>query len=191
MLELLNKKELALVNVKTYKKDQILFRENDNCFSIGFVKKGSVVIKSFSNNGKEIIYNTINEGQMFGSNLLFSKNKKYRGDVIAIKDSEIVFINKKELLTILKENEAFLTSYLTKQANTTIEFNSKIKLLSLESPLDRLMYYLEINNNEITIESVTSLSKELNIQRETLSRLLSKLKKENRISYIKKTIRSL
>ncbi|MDO5439936.1 MAG: Crp/Fnr family transcriptional regulator [Erysipelotrichaceae bacterium] len=183
MIELLTNKQLKEIKIKSYKKDSTIFRESDTCKEIGIVISGEIVIKSFTNYGKEIIYSVVKDGSMFGSNLLFSKDKRYRGDVIASKDSEVAFIGKTELIKILQNNKDFLIEFLSKQANKSKMLNYKVKLLSLNAPIDRLMYYLDINNGEIEINSVSSLAKELNIQRETLSRLLSKLNKNKTIIY--------
>ena len=189
MLELLKKNELELFKIKSYKKDKVLFMENEICKEVGFLLKGSLVIKAYTDSGKEIIYNKIESGGVFGNNLLFSGNKKYRGNVIAVCDTTIAYINKENLLIILRNNNAFLNAYLTKLANDSKELNSKVKLLSLDSAKDRLMYYLDINNNEIKFNTITSLARELNIQRETLSRLISKLVKDKVIIYKDNTIK--
>ena len=188
MYKLLTKKDLNNLRIKQYKKDAVLFRENDICKKVGILIEGEIVIKAYTNKGKEIIYNTISSGEMFGNNLLFSNNKQYLGDVIATKDSKVLFIDIDKLLEILKNNKTFLKTYLTKEANTTKYLNMKIKLLSLNTLEEKLYYYLNYYNNKIVIQSITALAKEPSVQRETLSRLISKLIKEKKIIKKDKTI---
>ena len=188
MIELLTKKDLKLAKIKSYKKDDVLFHELDNCTEVGFVSKGELIIKSFDSDGKEIIYNNIKQNEMFGNNLLFSNDKKYKGDVIAISNSEILYFNKTDLLEILNSNIPFLESYLINQANNTKKLNFRVKLLSLDKAKDRFMFYLKANENKIEYESITSLAKELNIERETLSRLISQLVKNKVVVQKDKTI---
>ena len=189
MIELLTNKDLKLSNKKSYKKDEVLFHELDVCNEVGFVITGEVVIKSYDTSGNEIIYNTVYKNEMFGNNLIFSSSNKYKGDVIATIDTEVLFLNKDNLLKVLSTNKKFLESYLTSQANKTKKLNSRVKLLSLDKAKDRFMFYLIDNHNQIEYESITSLAKELNIQRETLSRLINKLIKEKVIVVSNKTIK--
>ena len=64
-----------------------------------------------------------------------------------------------------------------------------VKLLSLDSARERFIYYLEYHHRHIKIESITRLSKELSLTRETLSRLISSLIKEKIIIKEKQLIK--
>lgn len=178
MYRLLTEKERTELKTKDLKKDDVLFREGDICHYACIVLDGEIIIRTIDDNGNEIIFAKTKKGQIFGNNLLFSNDKKYKGDVIATRDTKVLFIEEKELLNILQTNTQFLIAYLSEQANITKELNSKIKLSSISSAKERFMFYLKEHNNNIEYTSITSLSKELGFQRETLSRLLSKLKKE-------------
>lgn len=178
MIELLTSKDIKLAQRKSYKKDDILFRELDRCEEVGFVVSGELIIKSYDANGNEIIYNYIHKDEMFGNNLLFSSYNKYKGDVIALTDAVVIFLNKTNLLNIFGTNTLFLESFLKQQADATKKLNARVKLLSLDKAEDRFMFYLKNNNYSIDYESITTLAKELNMQRETLSRLISKLVKD-------------
>lgn len=189
MYNYLTTEELNRITAKSYKKDDVLFLENDICEYAGIVIKGQLIIKSYSLEGKEIIYNIINENEMFGNNLLFSNEPLYKGNVVALKDTNVALIDKEHLLEILKNNDDFLMAYLAKQANNTKNLNEKIKLLSFSSAEERFLYYLKSHSNVIKYNTVTSLAKELSLQRETLSRLLSRLEKNNIITITENEIK--
>ena len=93
--------------------------------------------------------------------------------------SIVVSIKKDNLITLLSSNKEFLKEYLKIQSDFGKSLNSRIKLLSIDSALERFEYYLFINKGEIEFKTVTSLATELGLKRETLSRLISKLEKEN------------
>lgn len=171
-----------------YKKGTTIFIENDICTKIGIVQKGEISIRSYFSNGNEVVYNVLHEGQMFGGNLIFSSKPEYRGDVIADKDSEILFINKETLIRILKTDDEFLIRYLTEQSDFSKTLNLKIKLLTISSASDRLLYYLTFNKNKITYKSITKLANELYLTRESLSRTIKKLKENKAIKVSTKTI---
>lgn len=187
-MNILDTIKIDKIKTKSFKKDDVLFRENDKCDSIGVVVSGQISIVSYLKNGKEIVYNTLKENEIFGNNLIFSSNPFYKGNIITNVDSKIVFIYQKELINLLQTNKEFLLAYLEIQSNFTKTLNDKIKLLSIDSAKERLYYYLHENNNSIEYSSVTDLSKELCISRETLSRLLSQLLKKGIISKEKNRI---
>ena len=118
---------------------------------------------------------------MFGNNLIFSDNPTYKGDVVALKDSIIVFIKKENLEKILQSNKEFLLSYLNIQSNFGKKLNSTIKMLSFSSAKERFEFYIQENKGEIEFHTITELADILHLKRETLSRVLTNLEKENAI----------
>ena len=182
------KKHINELEKKTYNKDSTIFIENDECKKIGFIKRGEISIKSYFSNGKEVTYNVLREGEMFGNNLIFSSSPRYRGDVITNKESEIIFINKDKLIKMLESDEEFLISYLSNQSDFSKKLNLKIKLLTIASAQDRLLYYLTFNNGKLAYKSITSLANELYLTRESLSRTIKKLKETQQIKVSGKTI---
>ena len=181
LFELLTKEDIKLSRLLKYKKEQILFNEDDECFYVGIVVKGEIKIASYSLTGQEIVYNIVKEGQMFGNNLIFSNYPHFRGTVIASSDGELILISKENLLKILPSNLSFLEAYLSSQAEFSKKLNNTIKLLSLSSAEERLLYYLK-QNNPLKIKSISSLSESLYLSREATSRLVSKMVKEGKIN---------
>lgn len=170
------------------KKNQTIFFEGDECHKVGIILSGKVSIISYFDEGKEVIYNTLGKGEMFGSNLIFSSSPYYRGDVVAIEESEIVYINKEELLSLLKNDTSILELYLKQQSDFSKRLNFKIKLLTIDSAKERIKYYLTFNKNEIEYKSITKLAKELYLSRETTSRTLYKMDKDGDIKIANKKI---
>ncbi len=181
LFELLTKEDIKLSRLLKYKKEQILFNEDDECLYVGIVVKGEIKIASFTLSGQEIVYNIVKEGQMFGNNLIFSNYPHFRGTVIASSDGELILISKENLLKILQSNLSFLEAYLSSQAEFSKRLNNTIKLLSLSSAEERLLYYLK-QNNPLKIKSISSLSESLYLSREATSRLVSKMVKEGKIN---------
>ena len=189
MYHLLSKEEKEKALIVDLKKDQLLFHENEICEYVALVISGQIEIKSYDLSGKEIVYNIINAGGIFANNLLFSNDKAFKGNVIATVDTSLALIDEQNLITILMNNEAFLRKYLSVQAQSMKQLNFMMKLLSFDSARDRFLYYLEYHHKMITIYSITQLSKELFLTRETLSRLISSLLKEGLIIKEKQLIK--
>ena len=181
ILQTLRKDEQKLLEVKSLKRGEFLFREGQLCTSVSIVVSGQVKISSMNYSGSELVFNVLEKDEMFGNNLVFSDNPYYKGDVIALKDSVLVLIKKENLESILHSNKDFLLTYLNIQSNFGKKLNSTIKMLSFASAEERFKFYLRENKDEISYRTVTELADILHLKRETLSRVLTKLEKENAI----------
>ena len=179
ILQTLSKEEHKYLEVKSFKRGSILYREGQLCTKISFVASGQVKISSMHYSGDELVFNILENGDIFGNNLIFSDNPYYKGDVIAAKDSTIVCIKKENLENILQSNKDFLLTYLNIQSNFGKKLNSTIKMLSFSSAEERIKFYLKESGSEINYRTITELADILHLKRETLSRLLTKLEKEN------------
>ena len=172
-LSIINSIKKNLTNKKNYLKNEIIFNENDSCDSLGIILEGNVIISSFTYDGKEIVFNKLSKNDMFGQSLLFSSSPKYKGSIISLNNSSIGYINKKDLIELLK-NEENLLSYLSLLSDSVLLSKEKSRTLSFENVKDRLLYHLSIYN-QIEYKTITSLAKELCVTREALSRTLKKL----------------
>ena len=179
ILSTLTKEEQKFLEVKSLNRGEFLFREGQLCTQVAIVVSGQVKISSMNYSGSEVIFNVLSKGEMFGNNLIFSDDQSYKGDVVALKDSTIVLIKKDNLENILQSNKQFLLMYLNIQSNFGKKLNSTIKLLSFASAEDRFNFYLHESKGEIEFRTVTELADILHLKRETLSRVLTKLEKEN------------
>lgn len=180
LIETLTEENKKCCKIQHYKKGQIIFQEEEECRYVGIVIKGAIQIVSYTLTGQEIIYNEIKENGIFGNNLLFSKNPYYKGNVIAKIDSEILLINKENLIKILQNNALFLELYLSEHADFSKRLNNTIKILSLDSAEERFLYYLK-ENNPLKYHSISYLAASIFLTRETTSRLVSRLVKEGKI----------
>ena len=188
ILDTLKPAQQKLLNMRSLKKGTVLFHENDKCESIGIVINGQISIVSYLIDGKEIVYNQITNNGIFGNNLVFSSEPYYKGNIIIDVDSEIAFINKKDLVKLLSDNDLFLTEYLKIQSDFGKTLNNKIKLLSIDSAEERFYFYMHEHSNAIKYSSISDLAKKLYLKRETLSRLISKLLKQKKIKKDKEYI---
>ena len=189
ILNCLTKEELSKIKTIKISKNSTLFYEEEKCDSIGIIESGKVEISTFLSNGEKVIYNTLLPGEIFGSNLIFSTEPFYKGNVVTLTDSIIKIISEKDLKVLLKNNEKFLVNYLKFQSDFTKKLNSKIKLLSMDSAKDRMIFALENNkNNTIHFKTVNDLADYLGLSREATSRTITKLVNEGIITYKNKTI---
>ncbi len=180
LFKLLTREDIYYSLRRKASKGEIIFEEDEECKYIGILKKGEISISSYSLSGNEIIYNEIEDGGIFGNNLVFSDQSFYRGHVVAKKDSEILLYSKAAFMRILQTNREFLEAYLQIEANFAKSLNGQIKLLCITSAEERFLYYLK-SKKRISFKSVSSLADTLFLSREALSRTISKLEKEKKI----------
>ncbi len=174
-MEKIFKLEEHLFITKHYQKNNIVFNEDEICNYVGFIEDGEFIISSYSFYGNEIVYAKLNRGDLFGNNLIFSSNPKYKGNVICVKKGVIKLINKNNLLSLLSKYPSLLENYLKVSSLEILKLNNKVKVLSFDNAEERLIYFLKNNNNFYKYSSITSFSKELGLRRETLSRLITSL----------------
>lgn len=188
LLDALTKEEKVRLKIVHIAKESILFSEGEICEYVGLVFRGELKIVSYLEDGKEIIYNTIKEGQMFGNNLIFSSNPVYRGDVAANKETYLYLISKEKLISLLKTNEEFLLAYLQTQSDFGKDLNLNIKLLTLNNAKERVLYFLKTKGDKIEYKTITELAKRIFLTREVLSRTLHELERDQVISIKDKVI---
>lgn len=181
ILDLLSSKEKEKLIIKHIKTNEVIFHEGENANYLGFVVSGTISIETYSLTGSLITFNTILPGMMFGNNLVFSSNQTYLGDVKAKVKTTLYLLSKDNLIEILQSNKAFLKEFLKAESEFTKTLNAKVKILSLNSAQERLLYYLHYKGNKARMISVTSLGRELGLTREATSRTITKLIKENKI----------
>lgn len=183
----LSEKDWKLGKREWIKKGVILFKEQDVCNEIIFIVEGEIKIASYDEMGREDIYNYLNTGNFFGNALIFASSKKYLGNVITMKKTEIFRLNESQFIQLLSQNKPFLTDYLKVYAEEMYEAKTKIKMFSKHSIAEKILYYLSIHNNSLHC-TIQKLSEELFLPRPSVSRVLSMLIREQKICKTKNTI---
>lgn len=181
-----------LYQIKEYKKGDIIFNENDECTKIGYIMEGSITIKTITYFNNEFEINNINEGDFYGSYLLFSDSNKYLGTAVAMKKTIVLEFTKNKLLKAF-ENKIFLEKYLSILSSTSLRIQEKVKILSQGSIRDKIIFLL--NNNYKKTKNLTlyfktkeKLALYLCIPRPSLSRELINLQREGLIRFDNKSI---
>ncbi|MCQ2087557.1 MAG: Crp/Fnr family transcriptional regulator [Bacilli bacterium] len=174
--------------IKTYNKNQVISFEGDLCNYVRIIVSGRILISSITISGQEIVYKELKQNDMFGHNLLFSNNPRYRGNVVCLESTDVYEFNKKEFIELLTNYEGFAEAFLQYQSEDSKKLNQQIKVQSLPSAEEKIFYLLQINKQELKFKSITELSRRLYISREATSRAVSKMIKEGKIKIVNKTI---
>ena len=179
--------------IKKYPANTLIFHEGEECSHLGIILKGQLIISTLTSLEKEYVINILNQNDMFGDTLLFSEKTLYLGNLIASKDSKILFISKDLLLEMFREQN-FLLNFLSLTSEKSLTLRNRLKLLSHNNIRDRIIFYLSAKSKELKTKTIPIKNKEilaqiLNIPRPSLSRELIKLKEDNVIEYGKHYIK--
>lgn len=175
--------------IKSYKTNEIIFFEDQKCEHASIIIKGAIYMSSMYND-REIRFNFLKRGSMFGHNLLFNQDQNYKAHIVAVGNTKILHLNKNEFLQCL-ENKDILEEYLRYMSWFTLNDKETIKVLKIQKLEDRIFYLLHSNKGVYRFKNTTQFSIELGVSRETLSRELTKLIDSGKIYRIKNTIHVL
>ena len=105
-------------------------------------------------NDKEIKFNFLRKNSMFGHNLLFNQNLKYKAHIIAVGNTKILHLNKEEFLKSL-QNPNILEEYLKYMSWFTINDKEAIKILKIQKLEDRIFYILNTNKKVYRFKNIS------------------------------------
>ena len=180
---------------KTYLKDEIIFDNTKEIFSVGYIIKGHVRILKDDYEGNKIIITDIHEGETFGEAIVLGNFKMFQQEAVAVCDTEILFMDIKRVLTTCQNSCQFHRKLIENIIKTVVQKNNflqeRLELLAKKTLRERILYFLyneKSKQNETIFKiqySREQMAEFLRADRSALSRELSKMKKENILDYHK------
>jgi len=198
----LNQEELNIINnitrVKKFKKDEIIFFEGEIGNYIYIIKSGKVKMLKMNQNGDEQILNIFKNDDILAEVILFDK-ENYPATAIALTGVELYSINSKKLSKIFLNHPQITVKVMKVMSSRLRRAQQNIRDFGLKdskSRLASLLYHLaerhgDKKENEISISlflTQKELANMIGTTRETVSRTLKNIEKENIISTSRKQI---
>lgn len=187
--------DINKIEIHDYPNNYSFAMESDISKSIGIVLEGKVLIKTYSLGGNNFTLNVIEEGQMFGDILIFSKkHNNFPGTLITQGKTTIAFIPNRVFKKFLFNDNDLLKNFLRLLADKSYALNYKSRLLGQDSVRDKILFYLfhqrRIQKTRVIQLNMTKeeLANQLFVQRPSLSRELGRMKKDGLIDYDRYTI---
>ncbi len=192
----LNEEELNIINkitrIKKYKKDEIIFFEGEKGDYIYIIKKGKVKMLKMNQNGDEQILNIFKKDDILAEVILFDK-ENYPATAIALSEVELFTINSRELSKIFMDHPQITVKVMKVMSSRLRRAQQNIRDFGLKdskSRLASLLYHLaerhgDKKENEISISlflTQKELANMIGTTRETVSRTLKSIEKQNIIS---------
>ena len=187
--------DLSVAKIEEYPGNYTIAIETDISRNIGIILEGRVLVKAYTLGGKNFTLNTLDTGQIFGDILMFSDiSNKFPGSLVTQSKTIIAYFPNYIFQEYLYQDRKLLQNFLRHFSDKAYEMNYKSKLLSQDSVRDKILYYLYYQRNIQQSNQIKmgmtkeELANQLFIQRPSLSRELSIMKKEGLIDYNLKTI---
>ena len=180
-----------LTLTRNYKKDMLLFLEGEPGEAFYFVKKGKVKVYRSYPDGREHIISILGEGDVFAEVTLFS-NMSYPASASAYDDCTIGFIRNSDMEHLITEAPSMALELIKVMSQKLIFAQQKIRDLTFADVFARTAAELlklseqygekDGKGVRITVEfSRQQLAELVGTTRETISRVISKFKKEKSI----------
>lgn len=175
--------------IVNFKKDDIIAIEGDDCNCLGIILRGSVEIHKPFPSGKIVTINNFQAGNIFGEAILFSGSHRYPANVISTSESIIMYINRSEIIQLMRLNDIVLNNFLSVLSNRILMLNDRITNLSLDTVRKKVANILLLEYKKQAKQSITlpfcrkKMAEMLNIPRPSLSRELSKMKDDKIIEF--------
>ena len=178
---------------------EMLFTQGDHAEHFYILRTGSVRLFLLAPDGSEKTINILQPGNSFAEAVMFMETHAYPVNCQFLEDGEVFSFHSKTYINILKKNPEISLLIMADLSRQLQDRVSEIGDLCLNSATNRLINYLlsfipvdQVDPIEFHLPTQKSvIASRLSIQRETFSRILGKLKKENLIEVHGNDIRIL
>lgn len=180
---------------KSYKKGEYVFRVFDNIPAVALLLYGTIHIQKEDFWGNLSLLAEIVPGQLFGETYACIQNEPISVNAVAIRDSLVLMLDIKRVLTFCSSSCAFHTrliqNLISVIAMKNVVLTSKIEHMSQRTTRDKLLSYLSeqsvLNQSSSFDISLNrqQLSDYLSVDRSAMSNELCKLRDEGLLFFSK------
>ncbi|WP_040461999.1 Crp/Fnr family transcriptional regulator [Haloplasma contractile] len=179
-----------LTQIREVEKDSIIFLEYDPADYVYYIKEGLIKVYKTSLEGSEKIFTIYPENSFIALGVLFNEPHEYPASAAAISDGTVYALPRKELEQAIINDPKASKAWLGFMNNRLLRVQSMLSdeiFASGTERLKKLLRYFKQNteykeDNESLSYRIPinkqDMAELLSIRRETLSRILSSLKKE-------------
>ncbi|MCU1245476.1 MAG: bacterial regulatory s, crp family protein [Acidobacteria bacterium] len=198
----LDERELASVAAvaksRRYAKDEVIFHADESGDIFCLIREGKVKVTMISPEGKEIILSMLGPGDFFGEMALLDDEPR-SATVVATEPLDLVTIWRTDFLQILQENFSITRKVLAELSRRLRDASNRIESLATMDVYGRLArFFLDLANQSgkmldngyvaVTRPTHQAIANMIGTSRETVSRLIHDLMKQNLLLSEGKTI---
>ena len=188
----------AVAKTRRYGKDDVVFHADESGDVFCLIREGQVKVTMISPEGKEIILSMLGPGDFFGEMALLDDEPR-SATVVATEPLEVVTIWRSDFLQILQENFSITRKVLAELSRRLRDASNRIESLATMDVYGRLArFFLDLarqngkvlENGYVAVQRPThqSIANMIGTSRETVSRLIHDLMRQNLLLSEGKTI---
>lgn len=187
---------LDIINVKEFKRNEIIFFEGDEGISFYLLVTGEIRIYKLSQEGREKTLALLDEGNFFGEMALL-ENKKRSANAQTVSPSQLAVIHKENFNRLIEKYPQIASKMIVHLADRLRRANQQIEALTFKDVQGRLAnFLLQYAKNDVK-DGPTPLKKKFTHQdianligssRETVTRLLNQFQEKDLILIEGRTI---
>ncbi|MGI9498641.1 MAG: Crp/Fnr family transcriptional regulator [Geminicoccaceae bacterium] len=147
---------LAVASERRFTNGQVIFQKGEPGTSMMAVLEGRVRISAYSEDGREIILNMVEPGQLFGEIALLD-GKERSADATAMGKTLLLILDRRDFLPFLEQNPKVavqLFEVLCERVRRTSEMVESIAFLDFGARLARLLLQMAENYGKPTDEGL-------------------------------------
>jgi CRP-like cAMP-binding protein len=174
---------------RTFVKDAVIHFEDEPCLQLEVIVSGEIVVERIDESGRLLTVAEFRVNDILGGNIVFSKTPRYPMTITAKQTSVILGIDKELLFELFCVNPAFLRRFLEYISDHSTILSFKIRNAVDRTIRESVLRYLEQerkkqNTNRIKLSMTKkALADRMGVQRTSLSRELSKMKKDGIVDF--------
>lgn len=176
---------------KKYKKNEILFYEDEAALFFYLIISGTVKMVNINDDGKEFIQGIFTEGNSFGEPPLFI-DKKYPCTAIAQKDSVIIKMSKESIYKLFREYPELQFEFIKTLAERIHNKAVTARELIHNKPENKILAILKsykqkagvVNNDWLVPHTRQEIANLLGLRVETVIRALKKMEEKGEVKII-------
>ena len=181
-------------HTRSYKKREILARQEDVCNRLVILTKGSVRGEMIDYSGRLIKVEDIAAPRAIAPLFLFGEENRYPVEVTANEPTEVIEIPKTSVLELFRKNEQFFENYMNLSANYARTLSDKLFFMSFKTIRQKIASYLlrlykQQQQLHITLDrSQQELSDYFGVSRPSLARELAHMQEDGLLTADRKQI---
>jgi CRP/FNR family transcriptional regulator, cyclic AMP receptor protein len=186
----------SLVVIKLFSRDEVVLFEEDTSNYMYIIVSGKVRVVQVSSDGKERILAIHKRGDYFGE-LALIDGKTAPATVIAMEESEIGLLSKKDFDELVQKNDKIIINLLNSLCTSLRESWMMLKIMSFADAEERVRAVLKnmcrlygVKDQRGVLVSLKLTHKDIanyaSVSRETVTRLMSRFSKGGEIEILDK-----
>ena len=189
-----NELEATPYRVLSYNVKDIVAMQGSPCNHLMIVVKGLLQGQMVNDAGKLVVIEELAPPQLLAPAFLFAPKNDLPVNIIAVEDSDVLFIARNDFTTWMQKDAQLLQNFLMLISGRSRFLSDKIMFLSLKNIKNKVAEYLlgKLTDDKSTVIQLTETQQDIadffGVTRPSLARALAEMEQEGIITIDRKTV---